>query len=78
MFILIEQHELIKKDGSQSHKQLAAAQALDRHLFAPFEDGFEQPIERFDGLGPPRMKDPPDCGAAIGMRIGPKDRPHAG
>lgn len=69
MFMLIKQHQLIKQDGAEG-RQLAAVQPLDRHLPAPFEGIFEQPVERFDGLGAQFMEEPSDLHTPIGMWIG--------
>src|SRR5258708_20487747 len=67
--MLIEQHQLIEQHGPQ-RQELAAAQALDRHLAAPLKDVLEQAIERFDRLGAQLMKYPSDFDSAIGMGIG--------
>ena len=66
---LIEQDELIKHHGAES-QELAAVQAFDWHLPAPFKEVFEQAVERFDRLGAQFVKDPPDFNSAIGVRIG--------
>ena len=53
--MLIEQHRLIEQDHVES-QQLAAVQALDRHLTAPLKEPFEQPIEQFDSPGAQPVK----------------------
>src|SRR5512139_927839 len=70
MLMLIEQHQLVKKDRTEC-QQLAAIQAFDWHLPVPLKDPFEQAIERFDRLGTQLVKEPPYLHCAIGMRIGP-------
>ena len=68
--MLIEQDKLIKQHGAE-RQELAAAQAFDGHLSAPFKEILEQAVERFDRLGAQFVKDAADFYAAIGVRIGP-------
>jgi hypothetical protein len=50
-------------------QQLRALQAFDRHLHAPFKDGFEQTIEGLNGLGPELMKHSPHFHTAVPVGI---------
>src|SRR5512138_3507281 len=70
MLMLIEQHQLVKKDRTE-RQQLAAVQACDWHWTVPLKNPFEQAIERFDRLGTQLVKEPPYLHPAIGMRICP-------
>jgi hypothetical protein len=70
VMMLIEQDKLIKQHGAE-RQELAAAQAFDGHLSAPFKEILEQAVERFDRLGAQFVKDAADFYAAIGVRIGP-------
>ena len=67
--MLIEQDELIEQHGAE-RQELAAAQALDGHLPAPFKEVLEQAVERFDGLRAQFVKDASDFNSAIGVRRG--------
>src|SRR5262245_45072761 len=71
--MLIEQDKLIQQHGAE-RQELAAAQAFDGHLSAPFKEVLEQAVEWFDRVGAQLVKDTPDFNAAIGVRISPPVR----
>ena len=49
MLKLIEQNELIKKNGTQN-KELSAQESFDGQITIPVEKIFEQSIERFNAF----------------------------
>ena len=50
MLDLVEQNDLIEKDGAK-HDELGAREAFDWHLTGPFKDVLEETIEWLDCFG---------------------------
>ncbi len=66
MLELVEQNQLIEQHSAQ-HKQLGAAQSLDRDLTTPLEHVLERAVERLNGLRAQLVKDAPHLDPIVGV-----------